>query len=246
LVRRADLLGLRRHMGRLARVTLGRQLESRLLPPIDWSHTKAVSGSPATEGIFLNVRGREKGGIVEPGEAYETLREQLMAELSALRDPATGQPVVTAVHRREDIYEGSFLDFLPDLVFDLGDGPYLASDALVASQVLEALPGDYLQGRHRANGVFAAVGPGIREGQRIEGARIIDVAPTVLYSLGLPIPEDMDGRPMLEIFHEEYTAGHPVEYAAPELPEEPIPEPTYDEEDAAEMERRLRGLGYVS
>jgi predicted AlkP superfamily phosphohydrolase/phosphomutase len=233
-------------MGRLARVTLGRQLESKLVPPIDWSRTKAVSGSPATEGIFLNVTGREREGIVEPGQAYEALREQLIADLSALRDPESGGAVVTAVHRREDIYEGPFLDLLPDLVFDLGDGPYLASDALVASQVLEPLPGDYLQGRHRSKGVFAAVGPGIGEGQRIEGARIIDVAPTVLYSLGLPIPEDMDGRPMLEIFDEEYRARHPVEYASPELPEGPAPEPTYDEEDAAEMERRLRGLGYVS
>ncbi len=246
LIRRLDLLGLRRHVGRLTRVTLGRQLESKLLPPIDWSRTKAVSGSPATEGVFVNVRAGENQGIVEPGEEYEALREQLIAELLALRDPETGQSVVTAVHRREDIYEGPFLEFLPDLVFDLGDGPYLASDALVASNILEDLPADHLQGRHRSSGVFAAVGPGIRECGRIEGARIIDVAPTVLYSLGLPIPGDMDGRPLLEIFHEEHRARHPVEYASPELPGEPAPAPSYDEDDAAEMERRLRGLGYVS
>jgi predicted AlkP superfamily phosphohydrolase/phosphomutase len=246
LVRRVDFLGLRGRMGRLARVTLGRQLEGKLVPPIDWARTKAVSGSPATEGIFVNLKGREIGGVVEPGEAYEALRDWLIVELSALRDPETGQPVVSAVYRREEIYEGPFLDLLPDVVFDLGDEPYLASDALVASRVLEPLPRDYLQGRHRSNGVFAAAGPGIREGKRFEGARIIDVAPTLLYSLGLPIPEDMDGRPLLEIFDGEHRETHLVEYASPKLPEEPGPEPALDEKAAAEMERRLRGLGYVS
>jgi arylsulfatase A-like enzyme len=91
-----------------------------------------------------------------------------------------------------------------------------------------------------------ATGPGIGKGNRVEGARIVDVAPTVLYALGLPIPEDMDGRPLLEIFTEDYQATHPVQYASPVLGGEATPEEAYDAEDAAEMERRLRGLGYVS
>ena len=246
LVRRMDVLGLRRWVGRMARVTLGRQLDRRLTPPIDWSRTQAVSGSPATEGIFVNLKGREPQGIVEPGAPYEALRERLMAELAALRDPETGEPILHAVYRREALYEGPFLDLLPDVVFDLGDGPYLASDASAAAQVLERLPEGFLQGRHRSTGIFVASGPGIREGERLEGARIVDVAPTVLYALGLPIPEDMDGHPLLEIFAEGYRAANPVQYASPTLIDEDAPDQTYDDEDAAEMERRLRGLGYVS
>ena len=169
-----------------------------------------------------------------------------MADLLALRDPETSKPVVQAVYRREQPYEGPFLDLLPDLVFDLGDGPYLASDAPLAAQVLEPLPRDYLRGRHRAAGIFVAAGPDIREGEKIEGARIIDVAPTVLYALGLPIPEDMDGRPLVEIFRQDYQAAHPVRYACPEPVGGTEPESVYDQEDTAEMERRLRGLGYLS
>lgn len=246
LVRRLDVLGLRRWVGRMARVTLGRQIDQSLTPPIDWSRTQALAGSPATEGIYVNLKGREPQGIVEPGAAYEALRARLMAELQALRDPETGELVVHAVYRREELYEGPFLDQLPDVVFDLDDGPYLASDAPTASQVVEPLPRDLLQGRHRSTGIFVAAGPDIREGKQIEGARIVDVAPTVLHALELPIPEDMDGEPLLQILHDDYQAAHPVRYSTPRAAEEAAPAAVYDEEDAAEMERRLRGLGYVS
>lgn len=258
LIRRLDMLGLRRGVGRLARVTLGRRLDSALSSPIDWSRTQAVAGSPATEGIFINLKGREPQGSVEPGGRYDALRERLMAELADLRDPDTGEPVVRAVFRREELYEGPFLDLLPDIVFDLGDGLYLASDAAPVSAsgresgggraVLEPLPHDFLEGRHRPTGIFVAAGPDICRGEegQLEGVRIIDVAPTVLYALGLPIPEDMDGRPLLEIFSQDYRATHPLRYTKPALADEPPSESGYDQEDAAEMERRLRGLGYVS
>ena len=246
LIRRLDVLGLRRWMGRLARVTLGRQIDRSLTLPIDWGRTQAVAGSPAVEGIYVNLKGREPQGIVEPGAPYEALRERLLAELQALRDPETGKPVVHAVYRREELYDGPFLDLLPDVVFGFGDSPYLASDALGPAQVLEPLPRDYLQGRHRSTGIFVAAGPNICDGGRIEGARIVDVAPTVLYALGLPIPEDMDGRPLLEIWNSDFRQAHPVQVGGAEQTEETLPEPDYDAEEAAEMERRLRGLGYVS
>ena len=252
LVRRLDLLGLRRRVGRLARVTVGRQLDGALARPIDWGQTQAVASSPASEGIFINLKGREPDGVVEPGEPYEALRDRLVAELLALRDPSTGERVVQAVYRREELYEGPFLDLLPDLVFDLGDGPYLASDAPMAAGTLEPLPPDLLQGRHRPIGVLAAAGAGIAAGQRIEGARIVDVAPTVLYALDLPVPDDMDGRPLVEIFDDEHRTSYPVRHApAVETTDltgfpTPVRSTEGDEEDEAEMERRLRGLGYIS
>ncbi|MGQ9598994.1 MAG: alkaline phosphatase family protein [Anaerolineae bacterium] len=246
LIRRLDFLGVRRRIGRMARVTLGRRLDQALTPPIDWSRTQAVSGSPAVEGIYLNLKGREPQGIVEPGAPYEAVRERLMAELRDLRDPETGEPVVQAVYRREEVYRGPFLDLLPDVVLDVGDHPYLVSDALTAPQVLEPLSRDDLQGRHRSAGIFVAVGPHIRATQPVEGIRIVDVAPTVLYALDLPIPEDMDGRPLLEIFCQEYQATHPVRYGRAERPDQEAVAPEESPDEAADMERRLRGLGYIS
>jgi predicted AlkP superfamily phosphohydrolase/phosphomutase len=239
-MRRLDILRLRRRVGRLARVTIGRRLEESLAPPVDWARTQAVAGSPATEGVFVNR------DVVQASSAYEALRDRLAAALLDLRDPESGQGVVRGVYRREELYDGPFLSLLPDIVLDMGDGPYLVSDSLTARQVLAPLPVDQLQGRHRPLGVFAAAGPDIQALGRFEGARIVDVAPTVLYALGLPIPDDMDGRPLLEIFSSEYRAAHPVQVvpAAGQAP--PPPESAYDEEDQEEMERRLKGLGYVS
>ncbi|MGD8794807.1 MAG: alkaline phosphatase family protein [Anaerolineae bacterium] len=246
LVRRLDVLGLRRWVGRLARVSLGRRLDERLTPPVDWGRTRAISGSPATEGIFINR------DLVAAGDEYEALRRRLAAELLALRDPESGEAVVEAVHRREEIYDGPFLDQLPDLVFDLGRRPYLAGDSLTADRVLAPLPRDYLQGRHQPLGIFCAAGPNIRPAGRLEGPRIVDVMPTVLYALDLPIPEDVDGRPLLEIFDDDYRTAHPVRHAPPVRPGEGGDDPadgdgpSYDDDDLDEMQRRLQGLGYVS
>ncbi|MFC2030731.1 alkaline phosphatase family protein [Chloroflexota bacterium] len=248
LVRRVDALGFRRWIFRQSRVTLGRKIDRALTLPVIWPETQAFSGSPATEGIYINLSGREPQGTVEPGTAYEALRGRLMAELLELKDPETGEPVVCQVYRREEIYEGPFVDLLPDLVFDLGDGPYLASDSLSAGQAVETLPADLLQGRHRSVGVLAATGAHIRSnaGEAVEGARIIDVAPTVLYALGLPLPDDMDGRPLLELFAEDFRSAQPVRYAPPQSATPLELDTRYDEQEAAEMERRLRGLGYMS
>ncbi|WP_193383885.1 hypothetical protein [Pyrococcus yayanosii] len=56
---------------------------------------------------------------------------------------------------------------------------------------------------HRLNGIFLAYGPGIKKGYKIENAKIYDIAPTILHIFGLPIPNDMDGRVLMEIFEED-------------------------------------------
>jgi arylsulfatase A-like enzyme len=81
---------------------------------------------------------------------------------------------------------------------------------------------------------------------QLDGASIVDVAPTVLYGMGLPVPEDMDGRPLLEIFTSDYRAANPVRTAPPVASDGVESRPVYDAEEVEEMERRLRGLGYVS
>lgn len=90
------------------------------LDQIDWSVSSAyrLKVFPSVEGIVLNVSGRQAQGIVEPGPAYEALRDQLLAELADLRDPATGQPIVACASRREDLFEGPFVDDIPDILLD--------------------------------------------------------------------------------------------------------------------------------
>jgi arylsulfatase A-like enzyme len=87
-------------------------------------------------------------------------------------------------------------------------------------------------------------GKGIREGATVEGAGIEDLAPTILYAMGSPIPRDMDGRPLTEVFSEEYRTQVPVSYGEEESSRE-LGETGYSEEAEEEIKERLKGLGYL-
>lgn len=247
IVRRGDIFGFRRRvMGRGTRIGFSKRVGGLLTWPIDWSRTKAYSGSPATQGIYINLQGREPNGIVEPGREYEEAREFIISELSRLRDPDTGAPVIERAYRREEIYNGPFLSQLPDVVFSLDGQPFLASDDASVGPILERIPRNHLGGRHKPDGIFLALGANIREGGAIEGARIIDVAPTILYAMGLPIPKDMDGKVLLGAFAPNYREAHSIGYEDAGVAErEGESEATYSEEEIAEIEGRLRGLGYL-
>ncbi len=100
---------------------------------------------------------------------------------------------------------------------------------------------------HREDGVIVIAGPGVSRGGRIDGASILDVTPTVLAMLDIPIGEDMDGQPLTAALEPQWVAEHPVTtvetHEIGESPgdAEPIPSPV-DEE----VIERLKSLGYIS
>jgi hypothetical protein len=102
-------------------------------------------------------------------------------------------------------------------------------------------------GDHRMHGVLLGRGPELRRGARIEGARIIDCAPTILHSFGVEIPNDMDGRVLEEAFTREYLAENPVRKSdAVELVYEPVDgTPEMTDAESEEIRDRLRSLGYL-
>ena len=248
LIRRVDALGLRRHVGRLTRATISRKLGETLALPIDWSRTVAYSGTRTNEGIYINVKGRDPHGIVEPGEQYEEIRTRIMSELSALMNPSTGETVVSAVYRTEEVNSGEYVDLTPDILFSFDEKPYLVSESTTCTRVFDSIPKDYVQGRHHSLGIFAAFGSHIIPGSTLEEANIVDIAPTVLYAMDLPIPTDMDGRVLEEAFTEGYRKAHPIRWEEPidTGPRATPPATEYTDKEEAEMQRRLRGLGYLS
>ena len=139
LVRWLDPLGLRRLMGRFTRAGIADKLDDALALPIDWSRTVGYSGSRTSEGIYINVKGREPHGIVEPGQEYEDVRTRIMAELVSLVDTATGQPAVSGVYRREELYSGEYLSRMPDIFLGLDDKPYLVSESTAAKSIFEPI-----------------------------------------------------------------------------------------------------------
>ncbi len=243
--RMLDVLNLRgRLLDNRQREVLRRRLDQSAAPAVDWSRTRAYYTGLTGQGLYVNLAGREATGIVPRGAPYEEVRDSLIAALVGLRDPDTGQPVISAAYRREEIYTGSRVSQLPDVVFSLRDRPYLPSERMAAQAIIEPLPPESSGGRHHPAGIFLAAGPGIRQGAVLDGARLIDVAPTVLYALGLPVPEDMDGRVLTEVFTPEHLAANPVQQGPPSMALPAVGGRT-DQRTEAIIVERLRALGYL-
>jgi len=246
VVRRADVLGLRhRLLDNRQREALRHHLDRAVTHPIDWSCTQAYFASLTSESIYVRVRGRDAGGLVEPGAEYEALRDRVIRALLDVRDPETGEAVVADAYRREEVYNGSRLEELPDIVFSLGKRPYLPSEQLAPSAIVQDLPAEAGGGRHQPNGIFLAAGAGIRRNTVLEGAQIVDLAPTILYALGVPVPQDMDGRVLTEAFDPEFVGTHPVQFGLPTPVDDVRAGPVYTADEADAIESHLRDLGYL-
>jgi len=166
----------------------------------DWRNTKAYLFSQHAYwmGISINLKGREAEGIVEPGEEYEKLRNYIIRELYNLKDPETGERVIEKALKKEEVYSGPYLNKAPDILVLTKNQEYI-SDPGPYGDIFSKNPNEIHA--HKMNGIFIAYGPDIKRGQ-IKGAKIIDIAPTILHMMDVPVPEDMDGRVLKEIFKE--------------------------------------------
>jgi predicted AlkP superfamily phosphohydrolase/phosphomutase len=245
-LRAADVLDLRtRLLDNRQREALRVHLDHAAARTIDWTKTRAFYGGVTGQCIHLNLAGRDRGGIVQPGREYEEIRDDIVGALTALRDPDTHELVVEAAYRKEELHSGPYLDSLPDVVFSMGSRPYSPVEWLSASKIIEDLPAEAGGGRHRPEGILLVAGPNVRRGAAIEGARLIDIAPTILYVLGLPIPVDMDGRVLLDLFNPGYAAANPVRYEEALSVGHLETVPAYADDEVEDIESRLRGLGYL-
>jgi predicted AlkP superfamily phosphohydrolase/phosphomutase len=218
------------------------------LDVIDWKHTKAYRFPmyPPVEGVMINVIGRQAEGCVQPGEEYEALRTRILEEVPTIRNPVTGEPIVLEAYRREELYHGERLETAPDIILVTQDyyKGGTSIDELVSDVPLDIL--SKLSGLHRMDGIVLLQGPHIRQDVRVEGAGIIDVAPTILYALGMPIPSDMDGKPLLGIFEESYTKQTEASYTDEHKYEDVASdEYGYSEEEEESVRLKLEALGYL-
>ncbi len=239
--------GLRKGIGSMVRERKGqvrRLLDQVFLSfkDVDWPRTLAYSYGNVGP-IYLNVKGREPLGRVSPGPEYERLREEIALRLMELRDPDSGLPLVEKVYRKEELYSGPALGDAPDLFFMPKDLRHQAFGLLQFTSNKWWEPSFDRSGGHRMNGIVLFWGPGVRRGI-LSQAKMTDLAPTVLALLGIPIPVDMDGRVLQEAFLEELWRENRITYSdawkSGGIQGEGL---TTDETD--EIQRRLKGLGYV-
>jgi predicted AlkP superfamily phosphohydrolase/phosphomutase len=206
--------------------------------PIDWRRSVAYCPTAVAEAIRICPA----EGSCQP---YEDTREAIISRLKAVRDPDTGQHIVKDVLRRECVYKGDYVQVLPDIVLDMGNNPYLVSDRVAGTSLVEHLPTHAGGGKHSPDGIFVAFGSAMERGKDVGTVSICDVAPTVLYAMDLPVGDDMDGRVLSEAFVPAYAAARPVRYQAGGPIGITEPQHTYTAEEQEDVEHRLRSLGYL-
>jgi predicted AlkP superfamily phosphohydrolase/phosphomutase len=161
--------------------------------PVDWSRTRAWSEGGYYARVFLNVKGREPQGVIDPGE-YEAFRDRLAAEIEAIPDER-GRPIGTRCLRPEDLYRERN-GIAPDLFAYFGQ-LHWRSVGTVGLRAVHTFENDTGpdDANHAEEGIFIMAGPGVPAGTRWDGGQLMDVAPTLLRRFGLDVPADMQGKP---------------------------------------------------
>jgi predicted AlkP superfamily phosphohydrolase/phosphomutase len=167
----------------------GNRESSRLF---DWDHTSAAALTSSSNAIVVH-RAAHRGlpGIVP--EDYDAFCGRLREELLAAVDPATGDPLVARVHLRAEGFPGPAQEDAPDLTLELHSPGFLSvlrGPAIAAPRVRP-------YGTHHPTGILVAHGPEITPGADLGPLSVVDVAPTVLRLMGLPVPAEMTGRPVV-------------------------------------------------
>lgn len=202
---------------------------------VDWKKTNIIATAEGPVYITPFLGEKEKNILVK----------NLKTELLRLEHPNTGDKVIKKAYEASEVYSGPYVDEAPDLVLYQNDG-YEISGALHENPIVFAEDMKEVPwiANHRLMGIFAAFGPDIRKGERLKKVRIYDIAPTILHMFGLPVPKDIDGRVLKEIFKKSSeVAKRRVKYSEPE--EVRTEKYRLSEKEEMVIKERLKALGYL-
>jgi predicted AlkP superfamily phosphohydrolase/phosphomutase len=167
---------------------------------VDWSRTKAYAMGLGQ--VYLNLRGREGQGIVNPGGEAKQLANAIASRLLAFEDPGDHTRIVRAVYQRDAIYNGPYVENAPDLQVGMEDGYRVSwqtalggAPAGIVYANVKKWSGDHGGFDYATTaGVLISNRPLAPERQGT--ASILDIAPTVLRYFGVAVPADIDGKPL--------------------------------------------------
>ena len=180
-----------------ARPVPGASREESFFQDTDWTRTKAYG--LGINSLYLNLRGREPDGVVEPGAGAEDLRRELIEKLTSIRDPQSGEQVIARVLRPEDIFSGPYTKNAPDLIVGYNRNYRASWDTILGSYPKDVLldnldpwSGDHCMDSQFLRGIFLS-----NRGNASEGPALHDMAPTILAAFGVPVASEMTGKNVL-------------------------------------------------
>lgn len=212
---------------------------------IEWKKTKAYFNG-TVGSIFINLKGKEPNGIVDISE-YEELCHRIKMDLLNLEDPESGEKVVNNVYKKAELFNSENVETAPDLSVTFKKGYSVIGEEIALHNIKDTgkviVDSNNWSGTHEPEGIFIAYGRNFKKGHRVQGANIIDIAPTLLYLRDVPIPKSMDGKLLKDIFVDEFLKSHPISYTEddeinPETKE-------YEENDNEKVLKQLHDLGYI-
>lgn len=242
LVRIAEFLGLDKVASMLPKDLRNKIIGSMgSYSDINWLETVCYSRGHMGQ---VHLVDRLKGDPETYREARSRVAETLRNDL---RDPETGEQLVTEIKFREEIYDGPYLEDAPDLFLVMKDFQCIAYPLFSGGSDL-VIPhiqkGRYAN--HRMNGIFCGLGPAFRSGETLSEASITDLVPTLQFTQGVPVADHLDGEVLTGAFEESYRQGTELEYGSYEGSVPPSTgspdEPDGGQDEAIE---RLEGLGYL-
>jgi len=151
---------------------------------IDWSKTKALA--QRTVYVYVNLKGRDPNGIVEPRKEYREVQEQVIKALTDFVEPATGRkPILFALRKEDARFINIYGDYVGDVVY-------------AVSELLGPQHGPFLPtaewGLGSLRGIYVLAGPGVKKGVELErNVWCLDLVPTICYLTGWPIPKNAEG-----------------------------------------------------
>jgi predicted AlkP superfamily phosphohydrolase/phosphomutase len=194
---------------------------------VDWSRTKVWSEGGYYARVFLNIKGREPNGVIDPADA-ERFRDEVKARFEATTD-AEGRPLGTEVFKPEELYRAT-RNVAPDLIVHFG-GLFWRSIGGVGYPTIHVLENDTGPDdcNHARYGSFVLAASGCPLQGEVDGAHLLDVAPTLLELAGYDVPASMQGRSLVLGAGSGSTAEPALSASSEEI-----------------IRSRLSGLGYIS
>ncbi len=164
---------------------------------VDWSRTYAYA--VGLGGIYLNFKDRERQGILEEGTEAERVRSAIQSGLSGIPDTETQRAAIRSVLRREELYSGPYAASAPDLLVNFCPGFRVSWQSAVggfSNSLIEnntrRWSGDHIVDPDAVPGILFA-----NRKLKHNHASIIDLAPTILNHLGVPVPQSMEGTSLI-------------------------------------------------